>query len=82
MVNAYKRVVHDNPNLPLVFVAYAQGWCAIETPEYAKLQVQTNVHSPPKFRVLGPLINLAEFSQVFQCPTGSVMNPGTRCDIW
>jgi len=81
-MNAYKSYVGTNLNLPLFFVAFAQGWCAKATDEFWKTMVQTNVHSPAKFRVLGPLMNLPEFADTFQCPTGSVMNPSTRCPVW
>jgi len=66
----------------LFFVAFAQTWCTVSSPEYIKLRVQTDPHSPPQFRVMGPLINLPEFSKTFQCPSGSKMNPPNRCEVW
>eukprot|EP01130_Rhizamoeba_saxonica_P012692 TRINITY_DN5383_c0_g1_i1.p1 TRINITY_DN5383_c0_g1~~TRINITY_DN5383_c0_g1_i1.p1 ORF type:complete len:676 (-),score=163.85 TRINITY_DN5383_c0_g1_i1:61-2058(-) len=69
-------------NIELYFVAYAQGWCAKRNPEVSRIKAATDPHSPPKFRVLGPLINLEEFSEVFNCPSGSFMNPKERCSVW
>ena len=41
------------------FVSYAQAWCSNYRPEALRLLVQTNSHSPPQFRVNGPLSNLS-----------------------
>jgi predicted metalloendopeptidase len=38
-------------NAQLFFVAYAQGWCAVQTPESLRIQVATDPHSPPRYRV-------------------------------
>jgi putative endopeptidase len=46
--------------------------------------VATNPHSPPRFRVNGPLSNLGEFAGAFQCKEGMAMirGPATRCEVW
>ncbi|KAL6050625.1 Endothelin converting enzyme 2 [Balamuthia mandrillaris] len=75
-------VVPGLTNIQLFFVSFAQGWCALESDEYVKQQVRTDPHSPARFRVLGPLINLEQFGQVFKCPVGSKMNPQQRCTVW
>eukprot|EP01113_Clastostelium_recurvatum_P040389 TRINITY_DN627_c0_g1_i4.p1 TRINITY_DN627_c0_g1~~TRINITY_DN627_c0_g1_i4.p1 ORF type:complete len:674 (+),score=143.01 TRINITY_DN627_c0_g1_i4:103-2124(+) len=75
-------IVPGFTNSQLFFVAYAQGWCSVFTPEYIKILVATDVHSPPQFRVLGPLINHPYFAQEFNCPVGSNMNPKNKCAIW
>jgi len=66
----------------LFFVAFAQTWCTVASPESIKLRVKTDPHSPAQFRVLGPLMNLPAFSQVYNCPAGSPMNPVDRCQVW
>jgi len=66
----------------LFFVAFGQTWCQISSPEYIKLRVKTDPHSPGKFRVLGSLINLVDFAKAFQCKVGSFMNPTSRCEVW
>jgi putative endopeptidase len=66
------------------FVGFAQAWCANYRPEALRLLVATNPHSPPKYRVIGPLSNLPEFAAAFQCKEGSPMVPpaAKRCEIW
>jgi len=66
----------------LFFVSYAQSWCTKATPEYLEQQVRTDPHSPPKFRVNGPLMNTPFFAEAFQCAEGTPMNPTDRCVVW
>lgn len=79
--NAYLASV-TTPNPNLFFVAYAQGWCSVATPEFLRNSVASDVHSPAKFRAIGPVMNRPEFAAAFNCPVGSVMNPTTQCEIW
>jgi putative endopeptidase len=66
------------------FVSFAQLWRANFRPEALRLLVKTNPHSPPKFRVLGPLSNLPDFAQAFHIPeTSPMMRPAAdRVNIW
>lgn len=90
--NAFKTVIGNQADAPsivpgltnmeLFFVSFAQGWCEKATDEALRNQVETNPHSPAKFRVLGPLINLPEFSDTFKCASGTPMNPTSRCQVW
>jgi putative endopeptidase len=66
------------------YVGFAQAWCANYRPEALRLLVATNPHSPPKFRVNGPLVNLPEFAKAFQCAEGAAMvhSGAQRCDSW
>ncbi len=66
------------------FLGFAQAWCANYRPEALRLLASTNPHSPPKYRVLGPLSNLPEFAGAFQCKDGSAMvrPKDKRCEIW
>ena len=90
--HAYSTLIADAANEPsevpgltniqLFFVAYAQGWCEVATDQYLENQVETDVHSPARYRVIGPLQDLPEFSSVWSCPVGSYMNPTSRCEVW
>ncbi len=66
----------------LLFVSFAQGWCSLIRPEAERVLVATDSHSPPSFRVNGPLANLPEFAEAFQCKTGAPMAPEKRCTVW
>ena len=52
------------------FLAFAQIWRENVRPEALRLSLATDPHAPNKFRVLGPIANLPEFSQAFPCPAG------------
>jgi len=47
------------------FIAFAQGWRTNERAEQLRLTVQTDVHSPTRWRVLGPVANFPEFRAAF-----------------
>ncbi len=64
------------------FLAHAQAWCQIIRPENARMRALTDPHSPAQWRVNGPLSNLTEFAQAFQCRAGDPMVRAERCDIW
>ncbi|CAL7951565.1 unnamed protein product [Xylocopa violacea] len=81
---------HAEPKLPglpyspeqLFWISAANTWCSKYRPEAMKLRITTGFHSPGKFRVLGPLSNMEEFSRDFNCPVGSKMNPEKKCAVW
>ncbi len=55
------------------FLGYAQVWAENIRPEALKLRLKIDVHSPARFRVLGPLMNLPEFFQAFDVKPGDPM---------
>ena len=66
----------------LFFVAYGQLWCAMATEEIEQMLIKTDPHSPPSFRVIGPLSQYPEFAEAFSCDPGTPMNPVERCEVW
>ena len=64
------------------FLGFAQGWCAAYRPDFERMVVQTNPHSPPRFRVRGPLTNLPQFAEAFSCKEGTPMHPKNTCAVW
>lgn len=64
------------------FLAYAQNWCGEQRPEAAKMQVQTDPHSPEHFRVNGVVRNMKEFGDAFSCKAGQPMQPVDACRVW
>jgi predicted metalloendopeptidase len=49
------------------FIAFAQGWRTNERPEQVRLHVGSDVHSPVRWRVIGPVANFPEFRAAFGC---------------
>jgi endothelin-converting enzyme/putative endopeptidase len=64
------------------FLSFGQIWCANERPEAVRLQVQTDPHSPPKFRVNGTVVNMPEFQKAFSCQPGQPMAKPNACRVW
>src|SRR5881394_484628 len=55
------------------FLGYAQIWRGNQRDEDLKLQLNTNPHSPGKYRTIIPLSNFDEFQKAFNIPDGSPM---------
>ncbi|KZS20196.1 Endothelin-converting enzyme 1 [Daphnia magna] len=66
----------------LFFLAFAQVWCSSSTKEALHLQILNDPHSPARYRVIGPVSNMPEFASVFECQSGTPMNPKNKCEIW
>jgi putative endopeptidase len=64
------------------FLGWAQVWAGKYTPEAERLQVATNPHSLPRWRVNGPLSNMPQFRQAFGCKDGQAMVRANACEIW
>ncbi|CAL1541739.1 unnamed protein product [Lymnaea stagnalis] len=66
----------------LFFINFAQVWCGSMRPEAAINRIKTGVHSPGRFRVIGTMQNLPEFSTTFNCSEDSYMNRKNKCTVW
>ena len=64
------------------FLAYAHNWATNMRPEYARFLVNQDPHPIPKFRANGPLSNMPQFAEAFQCKAGDPMVRATKCHIW
>lgn len=91
--NAYQRWINDHgkekilpslnkTNEELFFIGFAQKSCSNTSAVGQFMAVKEDDHAPAKFRVIGTLANMREFSETFKCPLGSKMNPETKCDVW
>ncbi|XP_035227775.1 neprilysin-2-like [Stegodyphus dumicola] len=90
---AYHSWVKDHgkePKLPglkytpsqLFWISAANVWCGKYRPEILKLRIISGSHSPPQFRVIGPMSNLPEFAKEFQCSSDSPMSRKNKCQVW
>ena len=91
---AYKNVTLDaSPGAPkteypyelnkysqdqMFFLSYAQTQCSSDS-QQVLLDAFLGTHSPRKFRVNGPLKQMDEFAEAFDCDWGSNMNPRKKC---
>jgi putative endopeptidase len=64
------------------FLGYSLVWATNMTPEFARLQTNSDPHPLSKFRVNGPLSNMAEFAKAFGCRKGEPMVRTEVCKIW
>jgi putative endopeptidase len=64
------------------FLGFAQAWCGKVRPELARVLTQVDAHSPPEWRVNGPLSNLVPFQKAFDCKAGQAMVRSPRCEVW
>lgn len=55
------------------FLSWAQVWRNNARPETVKLLLKTDVHSPGKWRVNGPMMNIPEFWEAFDIQPGDPM---------
>ncbi len=55
------------------FMSWARIWRTMHRPEEARRRLATDSHSPPRWRVNGPLSNLPEFAEAFGCKAGDPM---------
>ncbi len=66
------------------FLGWAQVWRWNVRPEALRSIVLTNSHAPNNWRVNGPLSNMPEFAQAFDCQPGDPMvrRESDRARLW
>ncbi|KAK9498965.1 hypothetical protein O3M35_003496 [Rhynocoris fuscipes] len=74
----FKNYTHDQ----LFFLSFANMWCSEYSDEALVRTAQDDEHSPNFVRVLVVLQNYHEFSETWNCPKGSYMNPEKKCNLW
>ncbi|XP_045466322.1 neprilysin-11-like [Harmonia axyridis] len=65
----------------LFFIGFGTTFCSTETVEHLEYSLNKG-YSPPKFRIIGALSNMEEFSKAFNCPKSSTMNREEKCSLW
>jgi putative endopeptidase len=66
------------------FLGWAQVWGRKQTLEAMRQQILTDPHPLAQFRVNGPLSNMPQFAEAFNCKPGDAMvrPPDQRCQVW
>ncbi|MEO6779132.1 MAG: M13 family metallopeptidase [Gemmatimonadaceae bacterium] len=66
------------------FLAWAQVWRSNTRPQYARMLINVDPHSPDEWRTNAPLANMPEFAKAWGCAIGSPMvRPASQSvSIW
>jgi putative endopeptidase len=64
------------------FVGAGRAWCEKRRPEYSRMLVSVDPHSPGKYRINGVVRNMPEFQKAFNCKAGQPMVPENVCRVW
>lgn len=65
------------------FLGWAQVWHTNAKDEFLINQVKTDNHSPTRYRINGPLVNMKEFHSAFGCKAGQMVAPDSlKVSIW
>ena len=66
------------------FLGWAQVWGRNQRPEAIRQQILTDPHPLGRFRVNGPISNMPQFAEAFNCKLGDKMvrPPEKRCQVW
>ncbi|MGH9535460.1 MAG: M13 family metallopeptidase [Terriglobales bacterium] len=81
--DAMHRQVDGYTMAQIFFLAYGQIWCENVRPQFARMLVTVDPHSPGEFRVNGVVSNFGAFDHAFHCGAGTAMNRGVKaCRVW
>jgi len=64
------------------FLGFARVWCEKQLPEFARMRVTVDPHSPGKYRVDGVVQNMPEFQKAWGCKAGKAMVAANACRVW
>ena len=64
------------------FLGYGRVWCEKRRPEFSRMLVSVDPHSPGHYRVNGVVQNMPEFQQAWGCKAGQPMVRANACRVW
>jgi putative endopeptidase len=64
------------------FLGFARVWCEKRRPEYSRMLVSVDPHSPGRYRIDGVLQNMPEFEKAWGCKSGQPMVAENACRVW
>lgn len=89
---AYQAVAKEDAALidgmtndQLFWTRLGQTWCQASSEAFAQYQIDKDVHSPGRFRIIGPLSNHPAYAGAFKCGKDSPMGrslTSERCQMW
>jgi endothelin-converting enzyme/putative endopeptidase len=65
-----------------LFLGYGRVWCEKRRPEYSRMLVTVDPHSPGRYRVNGVVQNMPEFQKAWNCKKGDAMVRENACRVW
>lgn len=78
---AAQKIDGDTPDQRF-FLGFGRVWCQKRRPEYQRMLVSVDPHSPGKYRVDGVVENMPEFEQAWSCKSGQSMVSANACRVW
>ena len=64
------------------FLGFGRVWCEKRRPEFSRMLVKVDPHSPGKYRVNGVVQNMPEFQKAWGCKSGQAMVAQNSCHVW
>jgi len=64
------------------FLGFGRVWCEKRRPEYSRMLVNVDPHSPGRYRVDGVVENMPEFQKAWGCKAGQPMVRENACRVW
>jgi putative endopeptidase len=64
------------------FLGFGRVWCEKRRPEFSRMLVNVDPHSPGRFRVNGVVQNMPEFQKAWGCKSGQAMVAANACHVW
>jgi predicted metalloendopeptidase len=65
-----------------LFLGFGRVWCEKRRPEFQRMLVLSDPHSPGKYRIEGTVQNMPEFEQAWSCKAGQPMVSANACRVW
>jgi len=64
------------------FLGFGRVWCEKRRPEFSRMLVNVDPHSPGRFRTNGAVQNMPEFQKAWGCKAGQPMVKENQCRVW
>jgi len=64
------------------FLGFGRVWCEKRRPEFSRMLVTVDPHSPGKYRVNGVVQNMPEFQEAWGCKASQPMVSANACHVW